>query len=92
MPESAIDDHGLVRSPKPSLEDSQAERMKEADNDLHSVPDANQEHAKPSPAPRSIWARLATLLKDQWFLVGMAVVIVIASQVQVPDSHQRVKE
>jgi sodium/bile acid cotransporter 7 len=35
---------------------------------------------------------LLTTLKDQWFLVGIGVVITIASQVQVPREHQKLKE
>lgn len=31
-------------------------------------------------------------VKDQWFLVGIAIVIVIASQVQVPAQHQEQKQ
>ena len=32
------------------------------------------------------------LLKDQWFLVGIAIVTIIASQVQVPMEQQNVKQ
>lgn len=35
---------------------------------------------------------LLTTLQDQWFLVGIGVVITIASQVQVPREHQKLKE
>jgi sodium/bile acid cotransporter 7 len=35
---------------------------------------------------------LLTTLQDQWFLVGIGVVITIASQVQVPHEHQKLKE
>ncbi|KAH8727014.1 SBF-like CPA transporter family-domain-containing protein [Phaeosphaeriaceae sp. PMI808] len=34
---------------------------------------------------------LKWFLRDQWFLIGMAIVILIASQVQVPASRQRAK-
>lgn len=34
---------------------------------------------------------LLWLLKDQWFVLGLALVIVVASQVQVPASQQEVK-
>lgn len=32
------------------------------------------------------------LVKDQWFLVGIAIVTIIASQVQVPLEQQNVKQ
>jgi sodium/bile acid cotransporter 7 len=35
---------------------------------------------------------ILTTLQDQWFLVGIGVVITIASQVQVPREHQKIKE
>jgi hypothetical protein len=35
---------------------------------------------------------ILTTLQDQWFLVGIGVVITIASQVQVPQEHQKLKE
>lgn len=31
-------------------------------------------------------------LKDQWFLFGIAVVVIVASQVQVPAQHQEAKQ
>lgn len=34
---------------------------------------------------------LKWLVKDQWFLIAMSVIILIASQVQVPSSQQRIK-
>lgn len=39
------------------------------------------------------WAAFALLcIKDQWFLIGMCIVIIIASQVQVPLSQQATKQ
>jgi len=35
--------------------------------------------------------RIITIAKEQWFLLGVGVVILIASQVQVPKQHQDVK-
>jgi sodium/bile acid cotransporter 7 len=35
---------------------------------------------------------ILTTLQDQWFLVGIGVVITIASQVQVPREHHKLKE
>jgi sodium/bile acid cotransporter 7 len=35
---------------------------------------------------------ILTTLQDQWFLIGIGVVITIASQVQVPQAHQEIKE
>jgi len=39
------------------------------------------------------WLRVTlTALKDQWFLISLGLLIAIASQVQVPTTHQHVKE
>jgi sodium/bile acid cotransporter 7 len=47
----------------------------------------------PSKRKRPEWLDiLLTTLQDQWFLVGIGVVITIASQVQVPREHQKLKE
>lgn len=47
----------------------------------------------PNPSKRSDWFDIIlTTLQDQWFLVGIGVVITIASQVQVPREHQKLKE
>lgn len=50
--------------------------------------------ATPSnPSKRPEWLDvILTTLQDQWFLVGIGVVITIASQVQVPPEHQKIKE
>jgi sodium/bile acid cotransporter 7 len=46
-----------------------------------------------NPSKRSDWFDIIlTTLQDQWFLVGIGVVITIASQVQVPREHQKLKE
>lgn len=55
------------------------------------------ERQAPPPSPpkrtRPEWLNtILTTLADQWFLIGMAVVIVIASQVQVPASRQQIKQ
>jgi sodium/bile acid cotransporter 7 len=47
----------------------------------------------PSKRTRPEWLDIIlTTLQDQWFLVGIGVVITIASQVQVPREHQKLKE
>ena len=41
---------------------------------------------------KSLWkTRILTLLDDQWFLICMGILIVLASQVQVPQSQQTIK-
>jgi sodium/bile acid cotransporter 7 len=46
-----------------------------------------------NPSKRPEWLDIIiTTLQDQWFLVGIGVVILIASQVQVPSEHQKIKE
>jgi sodium/bile acid cotransporter 7 len=47
---------------------------------------------KPKGLFQRIGAFLIWLVLDQWFVLGLATVITIASQVQVPSSHQAVKE
>lgn len=46
---------------------------------------------QPSAARRAL-GFLWFLLKDQWFLVGIAIVTIVASQVQVPLEQQNVKQ
>ncbi|KAF2142307.1 uncharacterized protein K452DRAFT_331993 [Aplosporella prunicola CBS 121167] len=49
--------------------------------------------SKPSPSRAlRVWHSLLWLIKDQWFLVVMLILILIASQVQVPGSQQRIKQ
>jgi solute carrier family 10 (sodium/bile acid cotransporter), member 7 len=46
------------------------------------------------PPPRNAQRALSYLLwlaKDQWFLIGLGIVVTIASQVQVPASQQEIK-
>ena len=55
-----------------------------------------QEGAAPLQTTRSSTAQkaLATLkwfVQDQWFLIAMGFVILVASQVQVPDARQHTK-
>jgi sodium/bile acid cotransporter 7 len=47
---------------------------------------------RPKTFIRTISSFLLWLLKDQWFVLALGLVILIASQVQVPASHQAVKE
>ncbi|WPG99280.1 Hypothetical protein R9X50_00209300 [Acrodontium crateriforme] len=97
MPDD-VDNGRRVESPPSSLDHQDADAIKEADHQHHqpvaeapSKPDAEPSTAPPPRAP-SAWSRLADLIADQWFLIGMGIVIAIASQLQVPDSHQRIKE
>ena len=41
---------------------------------------------------RRAWDFTVFLCKDQWFLIGIALVTLIASQVQVPLDNQAVKQ
>jgi solute carrier family 10 (sodium/bile acid cotransporter), member 7 len=61
------------------------------------MPDDDQRDSEKTPAPPRSGIRRALdfawfLLKDQWFLVGIGVVTLIASQVQVPLAQQNVKQ
>ncbi|KPI35766.1 uncharacterized protein AB675_1262 [Cyphellophora attinorum] len=61
------------------------------------MPDDDQRDSEKAPAPPRSGIRRALdfawfLLKDQWFLVGIGVVTLIASQVQVPLAQQNVKQ
>ena len=49
------------------------------------------ENASTSPA-RKVLNPVLWFIKDQWFLCGIAIVIIIASQVQVPIDQQQVKQ
>jgi solute carrier family 10 (sodium/bile acid cotransporter), member 7 len=44
------------------------------------------------PFIQRAWDKLLWLVLDQWFLIAIGVLIIIASQVQVPQSQQKVKE
>jgi hypothetical protein len=58
--------------------------------------DVEIEEKKEDVPPRSATQRaryfIWFLIKDQWFLVGIAIVTIIASQVQVPLAQQNVKQ
>ncbi|KAF2098537.1 sodium bile acid symporter family protein [Rhizodiscina lignyota] len=51
---------------------------------------SSKETAQPSRVQK-IKSTLIWILKDQWFVIGLGIVILIASQVQVPASRQRIK-
>lgn len=57
---------------------------------------ANGDEVEESRPQKSAVRRAADfawfLIKDQWFLIGIAVVTIIASQVQVPLEQQDVKQ
>ena len=53
--------------------------------------DEDAEKASTSPA-RRVLNPVLWFLKDQWFLCGIAIVVIIASQVQVPIDQQQVKQ
>lgn len=49
--------------------------------------------AASNPSKRPEWlSTIITTLQDQWFLIGIGVVIIIASQKQVPMAQQQIKE
>jgi sodium/bile acid cotransporter 7 len=70
-----------------------------ADVDAHHAAQAATAKATPPPQhealpstkrQRSI-STLKWLLKDQWFILAMSILILISSQVQVPSAQQRIK-
>lgn len=43
--------------------------------------------------PRSTWVnRISDILIEQWFLLALGILIAIASQVQVPNAQQKLKQ
>ena len=44
------------------------------------------------PALKRITDFLLWFVKDQWFLLGICIVIIISSQVQVPAAQQAIKQ
>jgi sodium/bile acid cotransporter 7 len=57
------------------------------------IPEAGEADSTSTSRKYPRWVQgLAWYLSDQWFLIILAILIVIASQVQVPASHQQVKE
>jgi len=58
-----------------------------------SFPSSNDGNTPPERRKCPKWLRTVVwYLKDQWFLIVLAVLIILASQVQVPADHQQVKE
>ncbi|KAK3650684.1 hypothetical protein LTR56_006089 [Elasticomyces elasticus] len=58
-------------------------------NDPNQTPDQTIHSDAADTKSRAAW--LLSLLEDQWFLIALGILIAIASQVQVPESHQHVK-
>lgn len=54
--------------------------------------DDTAEKAEPRAVHRQALNFLWFLIKDQWFLLGIAIVTILASQVQVPLEQQNVKQ
>lgn len=56
-------------------------------------PSPSQQTTTSSSKRQRQWlATILSTLEDQWFLIGIGVVITIASQVQVPQANQKIKE
>ena len=47
---------------------------------------------KLTPGWKRYGKAVGSLILDQWFLVGLGILIIIASQVQVPESQQHIKQ
>jgi sodium/bile acid cotransporter 7 len=84
---SQAQDESISREPNtehahtPSQQDSQTQ----IDSRANTIPTNASKHPE--------WLTIIlTTLQDQWFLIGIGVVITIASQVQVPQAHQELKE
>ncbi|TKA71911.1 hypothetical protein B0A55_07201, partial [Friedmanniomyces simplex] len=60
--------------------------------DLGKAPTADIHVPEPNRCQPTWHASAISLLGDQWFLIALGILIAIASQVQVPDSQQHVKE
>ncbi|RMD43568.1 hypothetical protein DV735_g1553, partial [Chaetothyriales sp. CBS 134920] len=52
----------------------------------------NEEKQIHESLARKVISTVGWFIKDQWYLIGMGIVILIASQVHVPLSHQDVKQ
>ena len=67
-----------------------------ADPPIQSDEDSQTSNEKRAEGKKTRWRRYLSSVKwflmDQWFLLAMAVLIIIASQVQVPASRQNKKE
>lgn len=84
--------------PKDKIEDTTVKdkmNLKEIENGLDRTPSPTPQSpikADPSPSKfRKTTDWLLWFLKDQWFLLAMASIILISSQVQVPASQQKIK-
>jgi len=47
---------------------------------------------KPKSLPKKVLGAVLWFCQDQWFLLGIIIVIIISSQVQVPESQQATKQ
>lgn len=73
------------------------ENVKEAGEGEKKVTEARSDEEDsaprtPSRSPPKTWKhRILTFLDDQWFLISMALALVLASQTQVPEPRQKLK-
>ncbi|KAJ4383821.1 hypothetical protein N0V86_000664 [Didymella sp. IMI 355093] len=101
---SSKDDMVHHLEPKDDIRDTTGKdemNLEEMENGLEKTPspptstlptsqNANKSEPQPSKLKKTIrW--LLWFLKDQWFLLAMASIILISSQVQVPASQQKIK-
>jgi sodium/bile acid cotransporter 7 len=68
-----------------------AEALKESREVQRPIPEPAHHGQASHPKATKVLSFLRWFLKDQWFLLAMAGVILLASQVQVPASQQRTK-
>ncbi|KAK5940264.1 hypothetical protein PMZ80_007684 [Knufia obscura] len=61
-----------------------------SDDDQHDG--SVEKQPEPKSFPKKVLDAVLWFVKDQWFLIGMVIVVIISSQVQVPESQQATKQ
>ncbi|KAF2665252.1 sodium bile acid symporter family protein [Microthyrium microscopicum] len=79
---------GIQSSPQPHISNDDTRSLSSKSSDL--VPSSITEQHKSRKWQGWIWSFLK-LVASQWFLISLGLVILLASQVQVPEKHQQLK-
>ncbi|USW50379.1 Putative sodium bile acid cotransporter, sodium/solute symporter superfamily [Septoria linicola] len=88
--EQVIDGSEIQRQGQEQHDPAYSARNTPAEKDVDVVALESEDQSK--EAPQHTWrSRALTFLDDQWFLISMGLLIILASQVQVPQSRQTVK-
>lgn len=91
--EVALDDKESTATPENQSDIEAARKSEErsAPGNSNSQHDSGSNRPVDKPKNHSLVIRFLKLVASQWFIIGMGIAILIASQVQVPSQHQEIK-